>query len=84
MIIYNANQIQQLVIYPTMETQYVDNIPLSLQRKLNFPYKKCAISYNNGNPTIVLTKRTIDGKQAKEIIRVLNGYSKANCKTVYR
>ena len=84
MIIYNANQMQQLVIYSTMEIQYVENIPLSLQRKLNFPYKKCAIKYTKGNPKIVLTMRTIEGKRAQEIIRVLNGYSKANNKTIYR
>lgn len=80
MYIYSSKMEMQLCIYPIMETQYVENIPLSIQKKLNFPYKNCAIRYYKGNPFIVLTKKTIDGNKAKEIIRVLNGYSKGNNK----
>jgi hypothetical protein len=80
MQIYSPTMQMQLCIYQTMETQYIENIPLSLQRKLNFPYRKCAIEYHKGEPYIVLTNYTICGEQAKEIIRVLNGYSKANNK----
>jgi len=66
------------------EPQYVEGIPYSLQMKCNIPQR---ITVNNwkGNLTIYCgVKRVISGQEAQKIIKIINGYSKTNNKTVFR
>ena len=66
------------------EPQYVEGIPYSLQMKLNIPQR---ITVNNfkGNLTIFCgVKRVISGTEAQKVIKIINGYSKANNKVVFR
>lgn len=57
---------------------YINNIPLSLQNKLDFHCRNIVIQYKNGNPIITLSRGyTIDGNKANRIIKVLNGFLKS-------
>ncbi len=59
------------------EPIYVNNIPYSLQLKLKIG--RTIVIVNKKNNLVVTTiGRVISGKRAREIIKVLNGYSKAN------
>ena len=57
---------------------YVNNIPLSLQNKLDFHCRNIVIQYKNGNPVITLSRGyTVTGEKANRIIKVLNGFLKS-------
>ena len=76
MIIYTSTQIQLHQISNIEEPQYIENVPYSLQMKLNIP-KRITIKYYKGNPCIYYDIRgKIEGKIAKKIIKVINGYLK--------
>lgn len=81
MRIYTMTQ-SNLLCVPTentVEPHYVENIPFSLQQKLNIP-KSITVRYYNGNVFIGVgcKGREIQGKSALKIIKVINGYNKAN------
>lgn len=79
MRIYTLNQPKLLTITTQVdEPQYVEGIPYSLQQKLNIG-KSLVVRNYKGNLVIVTMRREIVGKRAKEIIKVVNGYSKGNC-----
>lgn len=66
------------------EPQYVEGIPYSLQQKCNIP-QRITVNNLNGNLSIFCgVKRVISGKEAEKIIKILNGYSKVNNKTLIR
>ena len=79
MRIYTLNQPKLLTITTQVdEPQYVEGIPYSLQQKLNIG-KSVVVRNYKGVLIVVTMRREIVGKQAKEIIKVINGYSKGNC-----
>lgn len=79
MRIYTLNQPKLLTITTQVDdAQYIEGIPYSLQQKLNIG-KSLVVRNYKGNLVIVTMKKEIIGKRAKEIIKVINGYSKANC-----
>lgn len=76
MILYTSTAVQLHQIANIIEPQYIENIPYSLQMKLNIP-KRITVKYYKGNPCIYCgIKREIEGKTAKKIIKVINGYLK--------
>lgn len=87
MIIYTSTHIQMYqIVNNLVEPQYVENIPFSLQGKLNIP-RNIVVKYYKGKPYICYgTKsiRQIEDAKAKQIIKVINGYAKANNKILYR
>lgn len=85
MRIYTSTQLQLYVITTEInEPQYVESIPYSLQQKLNIP-QRISVKYYKGKPFIFCgIRREIYGDKANRIIKVLNGYAKANNKTLYR
>lgn len=79
MRIYTLTQPRLLTITTQVdEPQYVEGIPYSLQQKLNIG-KSLVVRNHKGNLVVVTMRREIVDKKAKEIIRIINGYSKGNC-----
>lgn len=85
MRIYTITQLQLYkVTREIIEPQYVENIPYSLQQKLNIP-QRISIRYYKGKPFIYCgVRREIYGEKANRIIRILNGYAKENNKVLFR
>lgn len=73
-----------LITTETLESIYIEGIPYSLQMKLNIPQRIVVNNYNGNQTLIKVSGRVIKGKQATKIIKVLNGYSKANNQIVFR
>lgn len=79
MKIYTLSQPRLLTVTTQVkEPQYVEGIPYSLQQKLNIG-KSLVVKNNKGNLIVVTMRREIVGKHATQILKVINGYSKANC-----
>jgi hypothetical protein len=79
MLVYTA-ELPKCVRINKLETNpiYVNNIPLSLQNKLDFHCRNIVIQYKNGNPAITLSRGyTVTGDKANRIIKVLNGFLKS-------
>ena len=85
MRIYTLSQPNLLLITTqTVEAIYVENIPYSLQMKLNIPRNITILNYKGYHFLVKINGKTLDNNQSKKIIKVLNGYSKTHNQVVFR
>ena len=82
MVIKTSAGIQLYQISNIPEPMYIDGVPYSLQQKCNIP--KNIIKYYKGKPYIYCNTREIDSPKAIKIIKIINGYAKANNQILFR
>lgn len=88
MKIYTLTQPRLLTITPeVLETQYVEDVPLSVQKKVHIG-RYFSVNNKKGRLSIVVMKKgkkvTIIGQEAKVIIDEVNAFSKKNCQFFIR
>lgn len=82
MQIYTSNGIHlSQISREIIEPQYVDNVPYSVQQKLNIKGNKICVQMYKKQPIVTVGCRMqVVGDKATRIIKVLNGYQKSNAR----